>query len=124
MSAPQIVVTAEDRGPLVNIVAWVALIAVCLATFVKVAVKLWRIRRLERDDVYMLGAMVSFISVSITMARECNPSRAIMWLNLSGIQTAAVLQTIAVVEQVKYGLGRHIVDLSTSQVQATELVRN
>ncbi|KAL9069666.1 MAG: hypothetical protein Q9161_005366 [Pseudevernia consocians] len=86
MSAPQILVTAEDRGPLVNIVAWVALIAVCLATFIKVAVRLWRTHGLGRDDVYMLGAM-----------------------------TAAVLQTIAVVEHVKYGLGRHMFDLSKPQ---------
>lgn len=36
---------------------------------------------------------------------------------------AAIAQAIAVAEQVKSGLGRHIFELSISQVQATELVR-
>ena len=35
---------------------------------------------------------------------------------------AAVAQIIAVAEQVKNGLGRHIIQLSVSQLQATERV--
>ena len=40
----------------------------------------------------------------------------------SSDQLAAVAQIIAKVEQVRFGLGRHILELSRSQVQATERV--
>ena len=53
--------TAENRGPIVNIVAWVSLIAACLATFIKVGTKYWRKHGLQLDDVYMLCAMVSLV---------------------------------------------------------------
>ena len=116
MAATQAAITVGDRGFLLNIVAWVALISVSLATFIKVAVKFCRIHRLEWDDFYMLGAMVSRISVVVAVTRECHPPRDILWLNLPGTYMTAVAQTIAVTEQVKSGLGRHMAELSKPQV--------
>ncbi|CAD6577570.1 MAG: hypothetical protein ASARMPRED_008324 [Alectoria sarmentosa] len=91
MAATQAAITVGDRGFLLNIVAWVALISVSFATLIKVAVKFCRIHRLEWDDFYMLGAMMT-----------------------------AVAQTTAVTDQVKSGLRRHMAELSKLQVQATE----
>ena len=52
--------TVNNQGPLINIIAWVSLVAVCLATSVKLGVKYATIRSFGQDDAYMLGAMVSF----------------------------------------------------------------
>ena len=64
MSAWQTELAAGNRGPIVNVVAWTSLIAACLATFIKVITKYWRTRCLQRDDVYMLCAMVSLVCLS------------------------------------------------------------
>ena len=58
MMITRTVVTANTRGPSVNIVTWVTLIAVCLATLTKLGLKYSNIRGFEGDDVYMIGAMV------------------------------------------------------------------
>ena len=65
MHAQRIVVTANNRGPLVNIVAWVTLIAICLSTSIKVGIKYARLRGVEMDDAYMLGAMVRLVLCSL-----------------------------------------------------------
>ena len=51
----------ENRGPIINIVALVAFIGVCLATFVKLGIKYVRLRNLQMDDIYMLAAMVGHV---------------------------------------------------------------
>ena len=84
MAATQAAITVGDRGFLLNIVAWVALISVSFATLIKVAVKCCRVHRLEWDDFYMLGAMVSRISVVVAATREFHPPRDILWLNFPG----------------------------------------
>ena len=61
MNVPRAAVTADNRGPSINIVAWVTLIAVCLATCTKIGVKYSNVHRFEWDDAYMLGAMVGRI---------------------------------------------------------------
>lgn len=55
----QIRITADDRGPLVNLANWVTLVVACLATLTKIATKLRKIRNLQGDDYIMLAAMVS-----------------------------------------------------------------
>ena len=64
MSAQHTELAAGDRGPNVNIVAWVSLIGACLATFNKVITKYWRTHGLQMDDVYMLCAMVGLVYLS------------------------------------------------------------
>ena len=65
MVSKQTILTANNHGPLVNIIAWVTLVAICLATGIKIGVKYSKIRGIERDDLYMIGAMVSlFYTVS------------------------------------------------------------
>lgn len=75
----QIRITADDRGPLVNLANWVTLVVACLATLTKIATKLRKIRNLQGDDYIMLAAMV-FSSVLFRLlfeflhAKILNPS--------------------------------------------------
>ena len=54
----QIRITADDRGPLVNLANWITLVVACLATITKIATKMRKIRNLQGDDYIMLAAMV------------------------------------------------------------------
>jgi hypothetical protein len=46
------------RGPLINVITWIALVVMCLATFIKFGAKLAKLQRLQLDDYYFLAAMV------------------------------------------------------------------
>jgi len=51
-------ITASDLGPWINIVTWILMVVMCLATFVKLFSK-WVITKcLALDDLFMLIAMV------------------------------------------------------------------
>lgn len=58
MPPSQVTVTADNRGPLINLANWLTLAVVCLAAFTKVGTKVGRIGTIQKDDVYMLAAMV------------------------------------------------------------------
>ena len=64
MVSQQTTLTANNLGPLVSIVAWVTLVAICLATAVKIGVKYVRISSIRWDDFFMLSAMVSLSLIS------------------------------------------------------------
>lgn len=71
MVAQQAALTASDRGPIMNVVAWVSLLAACLATFIKVGIKFARIHNIELDDVYILSAIVGVVpSPPITLVTQ------------------------------------------------------
>lgn len=55
----QILVTPNNRGPLINLATWLTLVVMCLATFTKIGSKLRKIGRLQGDDFLMFAAMVS-----------------------------------------------------------------
>lgn len=57
-------ITAEDRGPLVNLANWITLVVACLATFTKIATKLRKMRSLQGDDFIMFAAMTCSSVVS------------------------------------------------------------
>ena len=59
MSSKPIIVTLDDRGPLVNIAAWITMVVMCLTTFVKVGSRLDLTHQLRKDDLFMVMAMVS-----------------------------------------------------------------
>ena len=61
MIVPRTAATAYYRGLSVNIITWVTLIAVCLATVTKIGLKYSNIRGFGWDDAYILGAMVRSI---------------------------------------------------------------
>jgi len=58
MARSEVLIGDNNRGPLINITTWIALVAMVLATFVKVGTKLAKIQRLQQDDYYFLAAMV------------------------------------------------------------------
>jgi hypothetical protein len=58
MARNNVYITANNRGPLVNITTWITLVAMCLATGVKVISKRVMVRKFQRDDYYILAAMV------------------------------------------------------------------
>ena len=60
---PQI--DAEHRGPLINIAAWITLVAMILIVFGKVATKWKMIRKFQRDDTLMILALVSAKSLGL-----------------------------------------------------------
>ena len=58
MGSSRVTVSAQNRGPLINIVSWILLVIMCLATLVKVYGK-WSTRHtLQYDDIYLTAAMV------------------------------------------------------------------
>lgn len=54
----QVQITAEDRGPLVDVVAWVAMTFMCLAVLTKLGTKLSIVHRLELDDLIIAASTV------------------------------------------------------------------
>lgn len=114
-------ITAEDRGPLVNLANWITLVVACLATLTKIATKLRKIRTLQGDDFIMFAAMVCS-SVSYPSSLSLSLSLFFFFGKLyTNIQKpleqlSAVGQSIAVGKQVSNGLGRHINTLTDSQI--------
>ena len=76
MVSQQTTLTANNHGRLVDIIAWVTLAATCLATGIKIGVKYSKIRGIERDDLYMLGAVVS---LPYTLYDSCTTRRSTYW---------------------------------------------
>ena len=113
--------TAENRGHIINIVALVAFIGACLATFVKLGVKYVKVRKLQLDDIHMLAAMVGLV-LSLSWSSIISSRAKDLKLIRSENKMTAMAEVIAVTEQVKSGLGRHMTELSKSQVQGTERV--
>ncbi len=58
MAEPKVLILGNSSGAVINITTWIGLVAMGLATFVKVGTKLANIQRLQRDDCYFLAAMV------------------------------------------------------------------
>lgn len=59
MESRRILITDEDRGPLINIATWIALVAMCIIVFMKTISRWVTIHRLQRDDFYTIVAMVA-----------------------------------------------------------------
>lgn len=79
----QVLVTPDNRGPLINLATWLTLVVMCLATFTKIGSKLRKIGRLQGDDFLMFAAMVpndtpiplpakKFLLAKKTHADECD----------------------------------------------------
>ncbi|KAF8246428.1 hypothetical protein K440DRAFT_368190 [Wilcoxina mikolae CBS 423.85] len=87
-SSKQVIITADDHGPSINLVAWISLTIMCLAALTKVFSRTWNTRSLPGDSLFIIIAMIM-----------------------------AVGQTVAVSEQVAVGLGRRGRELSSSQIE-------
>jgi len=55
----QVIVTADDHGPSINLVAWIAMTIMCLAALTKVFSRTWNTRSLPGDSIFIILAMVS-----------------------------------------------------------------
>jgi hypothetical protein len=61
-SAPasnQILITANNRGPSINLATWITLCAMVLSVLTKIASKFQKLGRVKTDDYIMASAMVS-----------------------------------------------------------------
>lgn len=120
----QIRITADDRGPLVNLANWITLVVACLATLTKIATKMRKIRNLQGDDYIMLAAMVCFFFFSLIYIQTSFLEQPLMLKFRKPFeQLSAVGQSIAVGKQVSVGLGRHISTLTDSQIEEYQKVR-
>lgn len=121
----QILVTPDNRGPLINLATWLTLVVMCLATFTKIGSKLRKIGRLQGDDFLMFAAMVPMITQSFT-CKKFTCTKKLMLMNsiliLKKKQVVAIGQTIAIANQVADGLGRHINSLTPSQIDRYQKV--
>ncbi len=61
MAGNSVFVTTDNRGPLVNVTIWITLTAMCLVTGVKVISKRVMVHKIQRDDYYILAAMVHLL---------------------------------------------------------------
>ena len=52
-------IDAEHRGPLVNLAAWISLVAMIVFLSAKVATKWKMLRTLQNDDILLILAMVT-----------------------------------------------------------------
>ena len=51
-------ITPEDRGPLLNIIAWISMVAMVLAVITRLSTKYLISRRVGWDDLLVTSAMV------------------------------------------------------------------
>lgn len=59
MQFHQPLVTADDRGPLVNVLAWFLVIVSCLTVFTRIATKWLVSHKINLDDAMILISLVS-----------------------------------------------------------------
>lgn len=58
MESRRVLITDEDRGPIVNIATWIALVVMCIIVSMKTISRWATIHKLQRDDFYIIVAMV------------------------------------------------------------------
>src|SRR2546423_4000150 len=79
------VITSDSRGPIVNIIGWIAMVITCLSVITVLVSKYIILRKLSWNDLLLTFAMLFFVG-----------------------------QTVATSEQVAAGLGRHLVTVSAA----------
>lgn len=57
MASNRVSISSTNRGPLLNVVEWILLVIMCLATLLKVFTKWIMVQNLQHDDAYMIAAM-------------------------------------------------------------------
>lgn len=114
---PPPLVTADHRGPEVDIAVWICLVISGLAVTAKILTKLGRSQRhvrlanLELDDFVLLS---SFVRDSLSLR--------ILNKFAKGQQLFALAQSIAISRQVDAGLGDHISVLPQHRLEGYEKV--
>lgn len=58
MESRRVLITDEDRGPIVNIATWIALVVMSIIVSMKTISRWATIHKLRRDDFYIIVAMV------------------------------------------------------------------
>ena len=86
-----------DRGPLLNIINWISLVATCILCMVKVTSKWVLVHQIQPDDTCMVVAMVNVFS---------NLETPYITHELTGSQFGAVGYGVALSYEVSAGLGR------------------
>ncbi|ORY02846.1 hypothetical protein BCR34DRAFT_78853 [Clohesyomyces aquaticus] len=68
MASDRIHTDATNRGPLVNIITWILLVVMCLASILKVFTKWILIRNLQYDDAFTVFAMLFAVGYGIAVS--------------------------------------------------------
>lgn len=55
----KITITADDQGPVVNIVAWICMVTMCMGVLTRLALKFTTTSKTAWDDLMIAVAMVS-----------------------------------------------------------------
>lgn len=111
----QVLVTPDNRGPLVNMATWLTLVVTCLATFTKIGSKLRKTGSLQGDDFFMFAAMVPCY---IILCMKSHTDEHFFDIK----KLVAIGQTVAIANQVSAGLGRHVDSLTTTQIDKYQKV--
>ncbi|KAL9116677.1 MAG: hypothetical protein Q9187_006797, partial [Circinaria calcarea] len=80
MPSNGITITPQNRGPIINILSWILMVTMCLATLVKVYSKWSIMRTLQADDYYLAAAMITaagwVLTISIQIAAGLGRQRS------------------------------------------------
>ena len=118
--------TAEDRGPLLNVGMWIALVPTCMMVAAKVYTKWITTSKIVTDDFLMFIALVrlnvmmrigSLFHILFYTAAAVSIAYLLTWLKLM-----AIAQSVATTEEVYSGLGRPQAGLSNEQVDSFLIV--
>ena len=114
VDARRISITSDDRGPLVNVSAWIGIVTACIVVVVKVATKLVKVHMLQLDDYYIVAAAVS----------EHQGISSNHQILIQPTQIIAISQSIATNVQVSAGLGKHWDALTEGQIVKLQKLGN
>lgn len=95
-------IDSTNKGPIVNLVAWVSLTTMCLAVLTVLVSKLVVLRRLAWNDGIIMSAMVSAAKHIVSTGP----------IDTNGVKVFTIGFTIAVNNQVTHGLGSLLSTLS------------
>lgn len=90
MPSKAVIISADNRGPWINIVTWILGVLVCLAAFIKLLSKRVRSHTTQYDDGYVVAATVcSSLSIeSPQLGQLMPPTASRAWLRHHTLDTS------------------------------------
>lgn len=91
MTSKAVIISADNRGPWINIVTWILGVIVCLAAFIKLLSKRVRSHTTQYDDGYVIAATVcstSSIESSPQLEQLTPPTASGAWLRRHALSTS------------------------------------
>ena len=110
----------DNHGPLINIIAWLAIVISVLAVLARMGTKWFVQHKVDWDDGAIAAALVSSPTRLLLSRKLLRMKCANIW---NTAQIAAVAQTIAISSAASNGLGKHVQDLNVSQIDGFQKVQ-